>query len=76
MYEKSLLCGIMNEWYGSMAELHEDLEQYGFEVLVSNSEYVIVTCIDDGDYVQVQLVLGGTERTIIVDDFKEVYRER
>lgn len=33
MYEQSLLCGIMNDWYGSMEDLFQDLKHYGFEVL-------------------------------------------
>ena len=36
MYEQSLLCGIMNDWYGSMEDLFQDLKHYGFEVLESN----------------------------------------
>ena len=71
MYEQPLLCGIMNDWYGSM----EDLKHYGFEVLESNCESITVSCDDDGDYVQIELVLGGTERTIVVEDFEEIYRE-
>ena len=74
MYEQSLLCGIMNDWYGSMEDLFQDLKHYAFEVLESNRESITVSC-DDGDYVQVELVLGGTERTIVVEDFKEIYRE-
>lgn len=70
MYEQSLLCGIMNDWYGSM----EDLKHYGFEVLESNRESITVSCDDDGDYVQIELALGGTERTIVVEDFEEIYR--
>lgn len=35
MYEQSLLCGIMNDWYGSMEDLFQDLKHYGFEVLES-----------------------------------------
>lgn len=38
MYEQSLLCGIMNDWYGSMEDLFQDLKHYGFEVLESNRE--------------------------------------
>ena len=34
-----------------------------------------MSCDDDGDYVQIELVLGGTERTIVVEDFEEIYRE-
>lgn len=34
-----------------------------------------VSCDDDGDYVQIELALGGTERTIVVEDFEEIYRE-
>ena len=75
MYEQSLLCGIMNDWYGSMEDLFQDLKHYGFEVLESNRESITVSCNDDGDYVQIELVLGGTERTIVVEDFEEIYRE-
>ena len=64
MYEQSLLCGIMNDWYGSMEDLFQDLKHYGFEVLESNRESITVSCDDDGDYVQIELALGGTERTI------------
>lgn len=75
MYEQSLLCGIMNDWYSSMEDLFQDLKHYGFEVLESNRESITVSCDDAGEYVQVRLVLGGTERTIVVEDFEEVYRE-
>ena len=71
MYEQSLLCGIMNDWYGSMEDLFQDLKHYGFEVLESNRESITVSCDDDGDYVQIELALGGTERTIVVEDFEE-----
>ena len=53
MYEQSLLCGIMNDWYGSMEDLFQDLKHYGFEVLESNRESITVSCDDDGDYVQI-----------------------
>lgn len=75
MYEQSLLCGIMNDWYSCMEDLLQDLKSYGFEVLEYNSESITVSCDDAGEYVQVRLVLGGTERTIVVEDFEEVYRE-
>ena len=75
MYEKSLLCGIMNDWYSCMEDLLQDLKSYGFEVLEYNRESITVSCDDADEYVQVRLVLGGTERTIVVEDFEEVYRE-
>lgn len=75
MYEQSLLCGIMNDWYGNMEDLFQDLKHYGFEVLESNRESITVSCDDDGDYVQIELALGGTERTIVVEDFEEIYHE-
>lgn len=40
MYEQPLLCGIMNDWYGSMEDLLQDLKHYGFEVLESWSPTV------------------------------------
>ena len=75
MYEKSLLCGIMNDWYGRMEDLVADLEGYGFEVLESNREYMDVLVEEDGEVIEVQLFLGGTERTITVEDFEEIRRE-
>ena len=75
MYEQSLLCGIMNDWYGSMEDLFQDLKHYGFEILESNRESITVSCDDDGDYVQIELVFGGTERTIVVEDFEEMQEE-
>ena len=55
----------MNDWYGSMEDLFQDLKHYGFEVLESNRESITVSCDDDGDYVQIELALGGTERTLL-----------
>lgn len=52
----------------------ENLQRSG-EVLESNRESITVSCDDDGDYVQIELALGGTERTIVVEDFEEIYRE-
>ena len=75
MYEKSLLCGIMNDWYGRMEDLVADLEGYGFEVLESNREYMDVLVEEDGEVIEVQLFLGETERTITVEDFEEIRRE-
>ena len=48
MYEQSLLCGIMNDWYGSMEDLFQDLKHYGFEVLESNRESITVSCEPSG----------------------------
>lgn len=75
MYEQSLLCGIMNDWYGCMETLLQELKSYGFEILDYNRECITVSTDDDGDYVQLELVLGGTESTIVVEDFTEVYRK-
>ena len=44
MYEQSLLCGIMNDWYGSMEDLFQDLKHYGFDVLESHRESITVSC--------------------------------
>lgn len=37
MYEQSLLCGIMNDWYGSMEDLFQDLKHYGFPAQLNRS---------------------------------------
>lgn len=35
MYEQSLLCGIMNDWYGSMEDLFQDLKSWSPTVKAS-----------------------------------------
>lgn len=45
MYEKYLLSGIMNDCYGCVEALIQDLRGYGFEVLSHNCENMKV-CID------------------------------
>lgn len=75
MYEKKLLCGFMNGWWAFLDELVDELREQGFEVLSFDRESISVSVDDDGDYVELRLILGGTERTITVEDFEEVYRE-
>jgi 2-phospho-L-lactate guanylyltransferase (CobY/MobA/RfbA family) len=53
----------------------DELREQGFEVLSFDRESISVSVDDDGDYVELRLILGGTERTITVEDFEEVYRE-
>jgi hypothetical protein len=74
-YEQRLIYNFMDEWWAFLDELVQELREQGFEVLSSNREAITVSVDDDGDYVELRLVLGGTERTITVEDFEEVYRE-
>ena len=53
----------LDDWYGRLNDIIEDLEEHGFEVLTSNAEWIDVSK-DDKEYV---LKLGGTERTITID---------
>lgn len=64
----------MNGFYGQIDDLTEELEKDGYEVLEANSEYIVVGYDDEDEDVQVELKLGGTERTIIITETTEVYR--
>lgn len=65
---------LKNGWYGSLADLTEELEEYGVEVLEANAEAVSVSYEEDGEDVQTVIRLGGTARTITVDEIEEVWR--
>lgn len=75
MYEKYLLSGIMNDCYGCVEALIQDLKGYGFEVLSHDCESMKLSVGDNGDYVELELTLGGSDDSIIVEDFEEIYRE-
>ena len=67
--------GIMNDWYGSMEDLFQDLKHYGFEVrnpTVKASRYpaTMMAIMFRSSWFLVE-----TERTIVVEDFEEIYRE-
>lgn len=64
----------MNGFYGKIDELIEELENDGYEVLEANGEYIVVGYEEEDEDVQVELKLGGTERTIVVTEATEVYR--
>lgn len=57
------------EWFGRLEELVEDIEDQGYEVEESNSEYISFSDSDDNEYVA---YLAGTERTIYIDHIKEL----
>lgn len=68
-------------WYSRLEDLEEDLTEAGFEVLEMNREYVVVSYVDTDEWVsendedvQVQIKLGGTENTITIDEYEEIYR--
>lgn len=65
---------IQNDWYGRIEDLIEEIESAGMEVEESNREYIVASYEDDGEDVQIEFRLGGTETTITVEDVREVYR--
>jgi len=65
---------IKNNWYSRIEDLIEEIEEAGMDVEEVNAEYITVSYEEDGEDVQVEFFLGGTERTITVEDVKEVYR--
>ena len=46
----------------------------GFDVLEANAECIDVAFEEDGDDVHVVIYLGGTQNTITINGFEEVYR--
>lgn len=44
------------------------------DVLDATREYVVVGWVEDDEDVQWEIKLGGTERTITIESFEEVYR--
>ena len=57
------------KWWTHLNELLEEIEEIGFTVDEANREYIVVSTDDDEAF---QLLLGGTERTIIVKLIKEI----
>ena len=64
--------GLKNNWWGRLEELVEEIEDMGYEVLEQNREYITCWSEDDDSDEQYQIRLGGTERTIIVEEIEEV----
>ena len=61
-------------WFSMRSELEGALTNAGFEVLESNEEYVVIGYEDEDDDVLVQINLGGTARTIVIDSYEEINR--
>lgn len=61
-------------WFSRRSELEDALTNAGFEVLESNEEYVVIGYEDEDEDVQVQIKLGGTARTIVIDSYEEIQR--
>lgn len=63
------------DFWTRIAELVEDVEELGYTVVESNSEYIVVAYydIDEDDTVELQIPLGGTSRTVTLD-FTRAYR--
>ena len=59
-----------NGWVGRIEDLEEELEDEGFSVEESNREYVVVSDNRNEQDTQFVLRLGGTERSITIDDIK------
>lgn len=65
------LNGLINDWWGKLEELVEEVEDMGYEVLDQNREYIV--CEEKGNDNDAQYIikLAGTERTIKVDSIEE-----
>lgn len=66
--------GRLDSWYGRLSDIIEELTEMGFDVLEDNAECIEVAFEEDGDDVHVVIYLGGTQNTITINGFEEVYR--
>ena len=64
----------LDSWYGRLSDITEELTEMGFDVVDANAEYIDVAFEEDGDDVHVVIYLGGTQNTITINGYEEVYR--
>ena len=64
----------LDSWYGRLSDITEELAEMGFDVVDANAECIDVAFEEDGDDVHVAIYLGGTEHTITINGYEEVYR--
>jgi hypothetical protein len=64
----------LDSWYGRLSDITEELTEMGFDVVDANAEYIDVAFEEDGDDVHVAIRLGGTQNTITINGYEEVYR--
>lgn len=68
-YEEDAFAAVRQELQGSfwtrLPELVEDIEELGYDVLESNSEYVVIAPIDSDE--EYYIPIGGTSRTMTLD---------
>ena len=63
----------LDSWYGRLSDITEELTEMGFDVVDANAEYIDVAFEEDGDDVHVAIRLGGTQNTITINGYEEVY---
>ena len=64
----------LDSWYGRLSDITGELTEMGFDVVEANAERIDVAFEEDGDDVHVVIYLGGTQNTITINGFEEVYR--
>ena len=71
---KEMLNSYEGKFYTRLSDLTAELEADGYEVLEATAEVIVVGYEDDGEDVQAELRLTGTESTIAVRMTREIYR--
>lgn len=69
----SRLYTLEGEFWTRLQEIVADIEDLGYDVLEANDEYIIVGATEDDEDYEIQIFLGGTDRTKTLD-FKRVRR--
>lgn len=63
---------LKNNWWTRLDELVGEIEEMGYGVLEQNREYIVCFDEEDDSDEQYQIRLGGTERTIVVEEIEEI----
>lgn len=61
-------------WFSSRSELEDALTNAGFEVLERYEKAVVIGYEDEDEDALVQINLGGTSTTIVIDSYEEIDR--
>lgn len=59
-------------FWTNVHDLVDEIEELGFEIDDYNREYIVVSTDEDDEDNSFELLLGGTERTIIIKLIKEI----
>lgn len=66
------LLELQSDWYGYVDDIVDEIEDLGYDVLDYNNEWITVSDPENDDDTEYVLKLGGTERTITIDNIRVI----